>query len=137
MPRRSTTWSCRRHPEIARVESLDTQTHGRDMPVGKIERHGMGVERSARVDTRAAFDHHDIHPALRQVRRQRTPYRSGADDANIVSLRRHISFKPSNAKDEYTPEFPELCGFARSCDAVLRASGRPSTIPLRQRPRAC
>src|ERR1700733_6976865 len=91
-------------PRPLRVESFDPRPHGRDMPVRKIERHPMRIECGPRVDPWPAFDNHHVHAALRQVGRQRTTGRTGADDTNIVNLRRHTPSKRSNGKIEYTPE---------------------------------
>ena len=50
------------------VEAFNARPHRGDVPVGKIERHGVSVESRPGVDSWSAFDHGDIDAEARQVR---------------------------------------------------------------------
>src|SRR5207249_4954808 len=72
-----------------RLEAGNAGPHGGDVAIGKIERHGMRVERGPSVDFRTALDHHDVHAMPRQMRGERATGSSRADNADIVNFLGH------------------------------------------------
>ena len=72
-----------------RIEPRLAGPHRRDLAVGKVERHRMGVEVGARVHARTAFDDGHAHAAAGEVRGERAAGRTGADDDDVEELALH------------------------------------------------
>jgi hypothetical protein len=72
-----------------RIEPGLAGSHGRNLTVGKVERHRVGVEVRARVDARPSL--HDRHPhaAPCKVRRQGASRRTGSDDDDVEAVTLH------------------------------------------------
>jgi len=70
-------------------KSSDAGPHGGDVAIREVERHSVGVESSAGVDLRAAFDHRDVDASAREMTSERSAGSAGADDEDVIDLLRH------------------------------------------------